>query len=121
MDIMGVRVEILPIRRSRFVPQCKRCQAEHTQKYCSKEHRYCKCTDKHLTVACQKSAIAQPKSLHCGEGHPGNFRGWISSIAMQKLRTKQKKKKHGSQQSQRNQQKAMLPTQQNNSTQMHNL
>jgi hypothetical protein len=33
-DILGMRMEIHPIRKSRLIPQCKRCQAYgHTQRY----------------------------------------------------------------------------------------
>jgi len=86
-DIMGFRVEIMPIKKSKLVPQCKRCQAYgHTQKYCAKEPRCVKCTGKHLTIDCTKPENAKPKCIHCGEEHPANYRGCIVAKEMQKIK-----------------------------------
>lgn len=92
-DIMGIRVEIQPIKKSKLVPQCKRCQAfGHTQKYCAKEPRCVKCTGKHITAECKKQKETPPKCVHCGEAHPANYRGCMVAKEMQMLKNKQMKK-----------------------------
>lgn len=92
-DILGIRVEIQPIKKSKLVPQCKRCQAYgHTQKYCSKEARCVKCTGKHLTNECKKPNNVQPKCIHCGENHPANYRGCIVAKEMQQIKNNLMKK-----------------------------
>lgn len=92
-SILGCKVEVHPIKTSRLVPQCKRCQAYgHTQKYCSKEPRCVKCTGKHLTRDCQKTSIEKPKCVHCGEPHPANYRGCIVAKEMQNIKNNNKKK-----------------------------
>lgn len=106
-DILGVSVEILPLRKSRLVPQCKRCQAYgHTQKYCAMEPRCVRCTGKHLTMECEKPKNTQPKCVHCGEGHPANYRGCIVAKEMQKLKDKRTKKPALPKQPQRNNEQA---------------
>lgn len=83
-DILGIRVEILPLSKSRLVPQCKKCQAYgHTQKYCAMEPRCVRCTGKHLTIECEKQKDAKPKCVHCGEGHPANYRGCMVAKEIQ--------------------------------------
>lgn len=97
-NILGCKVEIHPLRASKLVPQCKRCQAYgHTQKYCSKEPRCVKCTGKHLTRDCVKPALDKPKCVHCGEPHPANYRGCIVAKEMQVLKSKYTKKQTASQ------------------------
>lgn len=92
-DILGIRVEIHPIRKSNLVPQCKRCQAYgHTQRYCGKPPRCVKCPGKHLTRDCPKSEEELPKCVHCGENHPANYRGCVVAKEMQKLKNKLVKK-----------------------------
>lgn len=91
-DILGIRVEILPLRKSRLVPQCKRCQSYgHTQKYCAKEPRCVRCTGKHLTINCDKPKNHLPKCIHCGEGHPANYRGCMIAKELQKIKDKRAK------------------------------
>lgn len=91
--ILGCMVEIQPIRSTKLVPQCKRCQAYgHTHKYCAKEPRCVKCTGKHLTKDCRKPAEDKPKCVHCGEAHPANYRGCIVAKEIQKFRSKVIKK-----------------------------
>jgi len=86
-DIMGFRVEILPIKKSKLVPRCKRCQAYgHTQKYCAKEPRCVKCIGKHFTKDCQKPENVKPKCIHCGENLPASYRGCIVVKEMQKIK-----------------------------------
>jgi hypothetical protein len=88
-DILGTRVEIQPIRKSKMVPQCKRCQAYgHTQGYCAKEPRCVKCTGKHFTRDCTKPKDVPPKCVHCGKNHPANYRGCLVAKEMQKLKNK---------------------------------
>lgn len=88
-SILGCKVDIQPLRTSKLIPQCKRCQAYgHTQKYCSKEPRCVKCTGKHLTRDCNKPAEAKPKCVHCGEPHPANYRGCIVAKELQNIKNK---------------------------------
>jgi hypothetical protein len=90
-DILGMRVEIHPIRKSRLVPPCKRCQAYgHTQGYCNKEPRCVKCSGKHSTKDCNKANTEQPKCIHCG----GNYRGCVAAKEMQQLKNKLTKKQN---------------------------
>lgn len=90
---MGCKVEIHPLKTSKLIPQCKRCQAYgHTQKYCSKEPRCVKCTGKHLTKDCQKPAGEKPKCVHCGEGHPASYRGCTVAKELQNMKQKNTKK-----------------------------
>lgn len=92
-SILGCKVDIHPIRTTKLVPQCKRCQAYgHTQGYCSKQPRCVKCTGKHLTRDCQKPAEEKPKCVHCGAPHPANYRGCIVAKEIQTMRNKQTKK-----------------------------
>jgi len=49
-SILGSKVEIQPLRKSKLIPQCKQCQAYgHTQRYCNKDPRCVKCAGKHHT------------------------------------------------------------------------
>lgn len=105
---MDIQVEMLPLRKSRLVPQCKRCQAYgHTQKYCAKQPRCVRCTGKHHTKDCNKSKNEQPKCVHCGEAHPANFKGCIVTKEMQKIKNKQIKKTNLPFQPQRNSQEVV--------------
>lgn len=89
-DIMGIRVQIQPIKKTKLVPQCKRCQAYgHTQKYCAKEPRCVRCTGKHFTKDCNKPKDAKPKCVHCGENHPANYRGCTVAKEIQNIKNKQ--------------------------------
>lgn len=90
--ILGCNVEIQPVKSTKLVPQCKRCQAYgHTQKYCSKEPRCVKCTGKHLTKDCRKPQEEKPKCVHCGAPHPANYRGCIVAKEIQQIRLKKTK------------------------------
>lgn len=92
-SILGCKVDIQPIKISKLIPQCKRCQAYgHTQKYCGKEPRCVKCTGKHLTRDCKKTADTKPKCIHCGEAHPANYRGCTVAKELQLLKNKNTKK-----------------------------
>lgn len=108
--ILGCVVEIQPLRSTKLIPQCKRCQVYgHTQKYCSKEPRCVKCTGKHLTKDCKKPAEEKPKCVHCGEAHPSNYRGCMIAKEMQKMRNKNTKKTPGAQQIFSNKHQVTLP------------
>lgn len=48
--------------------------------------------DVHLTVNCDKPKTAQPKCVHCGEGHPASYRGCMVAKEIQKMKDKQNKK-----------------------------
>lgn len=92
-SILGCKVDIEPIKSSKLIPQCKRCQAYgHTQKYCSKDPRCVKCIGKHLTKDCKKTDKEKPKCVHCGEPHPANYRGCTVAKELQNIRNKSSKK-----------------------------
>jgi hypothetical protein len=75
-SIYNSKVQIEPLRKSKIIPQCKRCQAYgHTQNYCHKAPRCVKCGKPHLTQDCNKPATEEPKCTHCGKNHPANYRG----------------------------------------------
>ncbi|ENN82258.1 hypothetical protein YQE_01366, partial [Dendroctonus ponderosae] len=79
--------ELKSLSKSRLVPQCKKCQAYgHTQKYCAMEPRCVRCTGKHLTMECKKPKNEKPKCVHCGKGHPANYRECMVPKEMQKLK-----------------------------------
>jgi len=93
--ILGCKVEIQPMRGSKLIPQCKKCQAfGHTQKYCAKEPRCVKCADKHPTREYQKVENQNPKCVSCGEGHPANLRGCIVAKELQKIKNKKTMKEN---------------------------
>lgn len=111
-DILGVRVEVVPIKRNKLVPQCKNCQNYgHTQRYCSKEARCVRCTGNHHTSKCNKPKDAKPKCVHCGEAHPANYRGCLVAKEMQKVKNKQFKKSTLAKPAQRNSQMPTKPEQ----------
>lgn len=88
-NIMGCKVEIEAIKKSKLIAQCKRCQAYgHTQKYCYKEFRCVKCAGKHNSKDCVKSADEKPKCIHCGESHPASYRGCSVAVELQRIRSK---------------------------------
>lgn len=96
-NILGCRVEIEALKKSKLVPQCKQCQVHgHTQKYCNRQARCVKCAGKHHTTQCTKPQNVQPKCVHCGEPHPASYRGCTVAIELQniinkKLNTKNSK------------------------------
>lgn len=85
-SLLGCKVEIQPLRKSKLIPQCKRCQAYgHTQKYCGKLPRCVKCAGHHLTGECDNPQV-HLKCVHCGQGHPANYRGCIVAKEIQKIK-----------------------------------
>jgi len=96
-SILGSKVEIQPLRKSKLIPQCKQCQAYgHTQSYCSKDPRCVKCAGKHHTRDCRKPTEAKPKCVHCGEAHPASYRGCTVAIELQKIKNQKMKAKRTS-------------------------
>lgn len=92
-DIMGMRVEIVPLKKNKLIPQCKNCQAYgHTKKYCGKQPRCVRCTGNHSTSQCDKPVNANPQCIHCGGSHPANYRGCMVAKELQKIKNKQMKK-----------------------------
>lgn len=88
-EIMGMKIEIHPLRKSILIPQCKNCQAwGHTKKYCRKEPRCVKCAGQHLTNQCSKPLEVKPKCYNCGMEHPANYRGCIVAQELQAIRNK---------------------------------
>lgn len=86
--LQGMKVQIEALRKSRIVPQCKRCQNfGHTQRFCRKEPRCVKCADKHETSQCTKNTTqGRTKCVNCGENHPANYRGCEVAKKMQKIK-----------------------------------
>jgi hypothetical protein len=92
-NILGSKVEVLPLRSNRIIPQCKNCQGfGHTQRFCSKETKCVKCAGKHSTKHCTKTKEQEPKCVNCGENHPANYRGCYVAKELQKIRNKKYKK-----------------------------
>jgi len=117
-SILGSKVEIQPLRKSKLIPQCKQCQAYgHTQRYCNKDPRCVKCAGKHHTKECRKPKEAQPKCVHCGEAHPANYRGCSVAIELQKIKTQNMKAKRTTFPQR---QSATNPRQANNTTEVRN-
>lgn len=91
--IMGYKIEVHPLRKSRLIPQCKICQAfGHTKKFCSKEPRCVKCAKKHLTIDCSQSKEERPKCYNCGEAHVASYRGCLVAKELQKIKDMNLKK-----------------------------
>jgi len=88
--ILGCKVQIQPMKGSKLIRQCKKCQAfGHTQKYCAKEPRCVKCAGKHPTRECQKAKNQNPKCVNCGEGHPAYYRECIVAKELKKIKNKE--------------------------------
>lgn len=91
--ILGCKVQIEPLRKSKLIPQCKKCQAYgHTQKYCSKNPRCVKCAGNHLTATCILPRKSKARCVHCGEQHPASYRGCIIAKEMQMIKNKRMNK-----------------------------
>lgn len=91
-SILGCKVEIEPLRKSKIIPQCKRCQSYgHTQKYCHLEARCVKCAGHHLTLECDLKNEGKAKCVHCGESHPANYRGCLVAKEIQNIKNKKLK------------------------------
>lgn len=89
-DIMGMRVEIVPLKKNNLIPQCKNCQGYgHTQNYCARRPRCVRCTGNHSTSQCDKPKSACPKCIHCGGEHPANYRGCRVVKELQRIKNKQ--------------------------------
>ena len=85
--ILNMKVEIQALRKSRLIPQCKRCQLYgHTHNYCNRDPRCVKCAAKHLTKECKKPRDSPAKCVNCGEPHPASYRGCIVAKELQKMR-----------------------------------
>ena len=96
-SILGSKVEIQPLRKSKLIPQRKQCRAYgHTQRYCNKDPRCIKCAGKHHTKECRKSKEAQPKCVHCTEVHLANYRGCSVATELQKIKNQNMKAKRTS-------------------------
>lgn len=86
-SILGCKVQVEPLRKSKLIPQCKKYQAYgHTQKYCSKNPRCVKCAGHHLTATCEIPKTSSAKCVHCGEAHPASYRGCTIAKEYQKIK-----------------------------------
>lgn len=69
-------VEVELRRKSKEIPQCKRCQLYgHTRNYCQSQPRCVKCTGHHLYNNCPKKPGEDPQCCNCLEKHPANHKG----------------------------------------------
>lgn len=69
-------VSVEPRRKTRDIPQCKRCQRYgHTQNYCKLEARCVKCTGNHHYKDCPKTSDTEPQCVNCNGKHPANYKG----------------------------------------------
>ena len=92
--IFGTKVTIEPLRKTKIVPQCKRCQDYgHTQNFCMKEPRCVKCAGKHLTPECKNPKNAPVKCANCKGDHPANYRGCEIAKRIQLMRNENTKNK----------------------------
>lgn len=68
-------VSVEPRRKSKDIPQCKRCQRYgHTKNYCLLEPRCVKCTGAHLYTDCPKKPTDKVQCVNCGGEHPANHK-----------------------------------------------
>lgn len=69
-------VEVEIRRKSKEIPQCKKCQLYgHTRNYCQSQDRCVKCTGHHLYTQCPKRPEEDPQCVNCLEKHPENYKG----------------------------------------------
>lgn len=93
-EILGMKVDIESLRKSKLIPQCKKCQTYgHTQRFCNREPRCVKCAGKHLSRECKKTKLTQPKCANCSENHPANYRGCEVAKKFQAIRNDIDRKK----------------------------
>lgn len=91
--VLGMKVDIEPMRKSKLVSQCKKCQTfGHTQKFCNREARCVKCAGKHHTKECKIEEKTKPKCANCGDAHPASYRGCEVAKRLQKIRNEATKK-----------------------------
>lgn len=96
-EILHMKVQIEAVKKSKLIPQCKKCQAYgHTQNYCNKSPRCVKCIGKHETSECSKPKTLAAQCVNCGEAHPANYRGCTVATELQNIRNKtnQNKRMH---------------------------
>ncbi|KAI5729135.1 hypothetical protein M8J77_005311 [Diaphorina citri] len=111
-EIMRQIVQICPMKGSKLVPQCKRCQEYgHTKNHCNKKPRCVKCAQGHLTVQCVKTKEMRPKCANCGEDHPANYRGCVVAKELQKRKNQQVKSNKSIKQHNRNTVSQQAPVQ----------
>jgi hypothetical protein len=94
-SILGSKVEIQPLRKSRLIPQCAKHTGTHNGTV-KKDPKCVKCAGNHHTKECRKPKEAQPKCVHCGEAHPANYQGCSVAIDVQKIKTQVMKAKRTS-------------------------
>lgn len=93
--ICNMKVSIENLRKSKLIPQCKKCQQfGHTQKFCHNAYKCVKCGNAHETANCKKERSAPPKCCNCGEAHPANYRGCCVAKKLQELRDKKSANKN---------------------------
>lgn len=115
-DILGMRVQIEPIKKPQLIPQCKRCQEfGHTKTYCRKTPKCVRCAEDHLTEDCDKPRTNNaPKCANCKNQHPANYRGCEVAKALQKIRDQGNKSKKTTRTNATVQQKPQQPKPQTN-------
>lgn len=90
--LQNLVVKMEPVRSSRLVPQCKRCQRHgHTQHFCRRDAVCVKCAQKHLTATCTKDKNTAPKCANCNQAHPASYRGCEVAKEIQQRRDKMNK------------------------------
>lgn len=88
-SILNTIVKVDPLKSSKLIPQCKKCQGfGHTKNFCGRPPKCVKCAGMHATIDCSKSVSEKPKCCSCGEPHPANYRGCVVAKELQKLRSK---------------------------------
>lgn len=87
--VLNYVVEICPLKGSKLVPQCKKCQKfGHTKRYCERNPKCVKCAGDHLTALCDKPREFQVLCANCEGPHPANYRGCLVAKTLQNIRQK---------------------------------
>lgn len=74
--LLYTKVKIELPRKSREIPQCKRCQGiGHSQNYCYRAPKCVKCGEGHLSNTCQKPKEASGRCANCKGEHTANYKG----------------------------------------------
>lgn len=74
--ILGLDVQLEPLRSKGNLIQCHRCQLYgHVQVNCYAEYKCMKCAENHSTHTCTKVTTTPAKCSNCGGPHPSTYRG----------------------------------------------
>lgn len=90
-----LKVKIAALRKSKLIPQCKKCQRYgHTRQYCHRDEICVKCAGKHDSKDCNKSRELPATCANCGDAHPANYRGCLIAKNLQNRKQERQKPTH---------------------------